>query len=415
MRSRVPFVHFFDGFRTSHEINKIELVPDEIIRSMISDELVQEHRARGLSPDNPVIRGTAQNPDVFFQARETVNPFYDICPAIVQEEMDRFAELTGRQYRIFDYVGAPDAETVIILMGSGAEAARMTVESLNEAGEKVGAIIVRLYRPFDISAFVDALPSTTKTIGVLDRTKEPGSTGEPLYLDVVSAIVESIADDSAPFAVMPKIVGGRYGLSSKEFTPAMIKGVFEGLQEEKPKKHFTVGIIDDVTHTSLPYDPAYNIEKDDVVRAVFYGLGSDGTVGANKNSAKIIGENTDNYAQAYFVYDSKKAGAVTVSHVRFGPRPIHATYVISQANFVACHQFQFLERFDMLRVAQPGATFLLNSPYGPEEVWDQLPRSMQEEMIKKNIRFYVVDGYSVPKRPAWDGVLTRSCRLASLA
>ena len=398
LRARVPFVHFFDGFRTSHEINKIELLPDDVLKAMINDELVQAHRARGLTPDKPVIRGTAQNPDVFFQARETVNPFYDACPGIVQEEMDRFAELTGRQYHIFDYVGAPDAERVIVMMGSGAETARVTIDALVEEGEKVGAVIVRLYRPFDIKTFVGALPATTKKIGVLDRTKEPGASGEPLYLDAVSAIMECMVDGSAPFEVMPKIVGGRYGLSSKEFTPAMVKSVFNSLADDKPKNHFTVGIIDDVTNTSLPFDPSYNIEKDDVVRAVFYGLGSDGTVGANKNSTKIIGENTENYAQAFFVYDSKKAGAVTVSHVRFGPRPIHDTYEISQANFVACHQFQFLERFDMLRIAEPGATFLLNSPFGPEEVWDHLPRSMQEEMIEKKIKFYVVDGYEVAKQ-----------------
>ena len=393
----MPFVHFFDGFRTSHEINKIELLSDDILKSMIDNDLVRAHRARGLSPDNPVLRGTAQNPDVFFQARETVNPFYQACPGIVQTEMDRFAELTGRQYRIFDYVGDPEAEEIIVLMGSGAEAARETIAALNDNGSKVGAVIVRLYRPFDISAFVNTLPATTKTIGVLDRTKEPGASGEPLYLDVVSAIFESLADDKAPFDTMPKIVGGRYGLSSKAFTPAMIKGIFEELATEKPKKHFTIGINDDLTHSSLPYDPGYDIEKDDVVRAVFYGLGSDGTVGANKNSAKIIGENTSNYAQAYFVYDSKKAGAVTVSHVRFGPRPIHDTYEINQANFVACHQFQFLERFDMLRIAAPGATFLLNSPFGPDEVWDHLPRSMQEDMIEKGIKFYVVDGYEVAR------------------
>jgi pyruvate-ferredoxin/flavodoxin oxidoreductase len=397
LRARVPFIHFFDGFRTSHEINKIELIPDDVLKAMINNDLVLEHRNRGLTPDKPVLRGTAQNPDVFFQARETVNPFYNACPGIVQEEMDRFAELTGRMYHVFDYVGAPDAERVIVLMGSGAETARVTIENLTEAGEKVGAVIVRLYRPFDINAFVNALPATTKTIGVLDRTKEPGATGEPLYLDVVSALVETIAEGTAPLEIMPRIVGGRYGLSSKQFTPAMVKGVFDELAKEKPKNNFTIGIIDDVTHTSLDYDESYNIEKDDVVRAVFYGLGSDGTVGANKNSAKIIGENTANYTQAYFDYDSKKAGAVTVSYVRFGPRPIHDTYKIDQANFVACHQFQFLERFDMLKKAVPGATFLLNSPYGPDEVWDHLPRSMQEDIIDKKIKFYVVDGYEVAK------------------
>jgi pyruvate-ferredoxin/flavodoxin oxidoreductase len=397
LRARVPFVHFFDGFRTSHEINKIELIADDVLKSMINDDLVRAHRERGLSPDNPVVRGTAQNPDVFFQARETVNPFYNACPAIVQEEMDRFAELTGRQYHIFDYIGDPDAERVIVLMGSGAEAARVTIEDLTQAGEKIGAVIVRLYRPFDVKGFVNTLPETTKTIGVLDRTKEPGAGGEPLYLDVVSAIFECLVDGSAPFSKMPKIVGGRYGLSSKQLTPAMIKGIFEELAKDEPKQHFTVGIVDDVTHLSISYDESYTVEKEDVVRAIFYGLGSDGTVGANKNSTKIIGENTENYAQAYFDYDSKKAGAVTVSHVRFGPRPIHDTYRIDKANFVACHQFQFLERFDLLAKAQTGATFLLNSPFGPDEVWDNLPRSLQEVMIEKKIKFYVVDGYQVAK------------------
>ncbi len=397
MKARVPFIHFFDGFRTSHEINKIELLEDGVLREMIDNNLVYAHRARGLTPDNPVIRGTAQNPDVFFQARESVNSFYLACPGIVQEAMDKFAELTGRQYHIFDYIGAPDAEDVVVLMGSGADAVRETIDYLNAQGAKIGAVIVRLYRPFDVSAFVDVLPATVKNIAVLDRTKEPGATGEPLYLDVVTAVVERVADGLAPFPVMPKIIGGRYGLSSKEFTPAMIKGVFDNLVAEKPKNHFTVGINDDVTNTSLTYDESFDIEKDDVIRAVFYGLGSDGTVGANKNSTKIIGENTDNYAQAYFVYDSKKAGAVTVSHVRFGPRPIHSSYLISRANFVACHQFQFLERYDVLRLAEPGATFLLNSPYGPDEVWDHLPRSMQEQMIQKRLKFYIVDGYEVAK------------------
>ena len=397
MKSRIPFLHFFDGFRTSHEINMVELLSDDILKEMIDDELLRAHRARGLTPDKPVIRGTAQNPDVFFQARESVNSFYDSCPGIVQESMDKFAQLTGRQYHIFDYIGAPDAERVIILMGSGVGAARETVEHLVEQGEKIGAVIVRLYRPFDANAFVNALPATVKNIAVLDRTKEPGATGEPLYLDVVTALVERVAAGDAPFDVVPKIIGGRYGLSSKEFTPAMVKAIFDNLAAEKPKNHFTIGIIDDVTGTSLDYDESFYVERDDVIRAIFYGLGSDGTVGANKNSTKIIGENTDNYAQAHFVYDSKKSGAVTVSHVRFGPRPINSTYEIHQANFVACHQFQFLERFDMLKRAEPGATFLLNSSYGPDEVWDYLPRSMQEEMIEKDLKFYIVDGYEVAK------------------
>lgn len=397
LQARVPFIHFFDGFRTSHEINKIELLEDDVIRAMISDKLVRQHRARGLTPDNPVLRGTAQNPDVYFQARESVNPFYNACPGIVQAAMDQFAALTGRQYHIFDYVGAPDAERVVVLMGSGAETVGETVAQLVKQGEKVGALIVRLYRPFDAAAFVSALPSTVKAIAVLDRTKEPGATGEPLYLDVVTAVVEGVAAETAPFDVVPRIVGGRYGLSSKEFTPAMAKAVFDNLASGKPKNHFTIGIVDDVTHTSLDYDDSFNIESDAVVRAMFYGLGSDGTVGANKNSIKIIGESTDNYAQGYFVYDSKKSGAITVSHLRFGSQPIHDTYLISRANFVACHQFSFMEQYDILRNAQPGATFLLNSPYGPDEVWDHLPRSAQEAIIAKGLKFYVVDGYEVAK------------------
>ncbi|MGD8804278.1 MAG: pyruvate:ferredoxin (flavodoxin) oxidoreductase [Chloroflexota bacterium] len=397
LEARVPFLHFFDGFRTSHEVSKVELIEDDVLRAMINDDLVQEHRARGLSPDHPVLRGTAQNPDVFFQARESVNPYYEACPGIVQKAMDKFAELTGRQYRLFDYVGAPDAERVILLMGSGAETAQETVEYLVNQGEKVGVIKVRLYRPFDAQALVQALPSTVKALATLDRTKEPGATGEPLYQDVVSAVIESVADESAPFQTVPRMIGGRYGLSSKEFTPGMVKAVLDELAKAQPKKHFTVGIHDDVTHTSLEWDKDFNTEPADVVRAVFYGLGSDGTVGANKNSIKIIGEDTPNYAQGHFVYDSKKSGAVTVSHLRFGPRPIHSTYQIHSASFVACHQFSFLERYDMLSVAAPGATFLLNSPYSPEETWDLLPRSVQEALINKKMRFYVVDGYQVAK------------------
>ncbi|MCO5188378.1 MAG: pyruvate:ferredoxin (flavodoxin) oxidoreductase [Anaerolineae bacterium] len=395
LEARLPFIHFFDGFRTSHEINKIAAIDDETIRAMINDELVFAHRQRGLSPDHPVLRGTAQNPDVFFQARETVNPFYDAAPGIVQGAMDKFAALTGRQYHLFDYVGAPDAERVVVLMGSGTGAVNETVHYLVERGEKVGAVFVRLYRPFDMAACVNAFPATVEKIAVLDRTKEPGSAGEPLYLDVVSAVMEQWANGDAPFAHLPKIVGGRYGLSSKEFTPAMIKGIFDGLSADKPKNHFTVGIIDDVTHSSIAYDEAFSTEDDDVVRAVFYGLGSDGTVGANKNSIKIIGENTGNSAQGHFVYDSKKAGAVTVSHLRFGPRKITSTYQIERANFVACHQFNFLERYDVLRLAQPGATFLLNSPYDADTVWDYLPRSVQETIIDKHLRFYVVDAYAL--------------------
>jgi pyruvate-ferredoxin/flavodoxin oxidoreductase len=395
LEARVPFLHFFDGFRTSHEVNKVELIDDDVLRAMIDDGLVQAHRERGLTPDKPVLRGTAQNPDVFFQAREGANPYYLACPNIVQKTMNKFAELTGRQYRLFDYVGATDAERVIVVMGSGAETAQETAECLIAKGEKVGIVKVRLYRPFDGTAFVKALPPTVKSIAVLDRTKEPGATGEPLYQDVVTATIEGVAGETAPFDAMPRIVGGRYGLSSKEFTPGMVKAVFDELAQARPKNHFTIGIEDDVTQTSLAWDKEFNIEPDDVVRAVFYGLGSDGTVGANKNSIKIIGEDTPNYAQGHFVYDSKKAGAVTVSHLRFGPRPIHSTYQIHAANFVACHQFSFLERYDVLRLACPGSTFLLNSPYGPDEIWDHLPRSVQEAIIDKDMKFYVVDGYRV--------------------
>jgi pyruvate-ferredoxin/flavodoxin oxidoreductase len=395
LKARVPFLHFFDGFRTSHEVSKIELLEESMIRAMMDDQLVQAHRARGLSPDHPIMRGTAQNPDVFFQARESVNPFYQACPGYVQEMMDKFAELTGRPYRLFEYAGHPEAERVIVLMGSGAETAVTTAKHLAAQGGKVGVVTVRLYRPFDISAFVQALPPTVKAIAALDRTKEPGATGEPLYQDVIAAIIEAVGDESAPFTAVPKIVGGRYGLSSKEFTPGMVKSVFDELGNSKPKNHFTVGIKDDVTHTSLEWDKDFSIESDDVVRAVFYGLGSDGTVGANKNSIKIIGEDTPNHAQGYFVYDSKKAGAVTVSHLRFGKHPIHSPYLIQSANFVACHQPTFLERYDVLRLAAPGATFLLNSTYGPDEVWDTLPRTVQETIIDKKLRFYVVDGYQV--------------------
>lgn len=391
LASRIPFLHFFDGFRTSHEVSKIDLIPDDVMREMVDDETVIQHRQRALSPDHPVLRGTAQNPDVFFQARETVNRYYDACPDIVQQAMDRFAELTGRQYKLFEYEGDPEAERVIIVMASGAEAAHETVDYLVQQGEKVGLVKVRLYRPFDIARFIETLPATTKTIAVLDRTKEPGGPGEPLYLDVVTALAEGW-DKTEP---LPAVVGGRYGLSSKEFTPAMIKGVFDNLTAPEPKNHFTVGINDDITHTSLDYDPGFVIESDRVTRALFYGLGSDGTVGANKNSIKIIGENTENYAQGYFVYDSKKAGAVTISHLRFGPEPIRSTYLLTSANFVACHQPIFLERFDMLKDLEEGGTFLLNSAFGPDEVWDQLPRKMQEEIINKKIKFYVIDAYKV--------------------
>jgi len=398
LESRVPFLHFFDGFRSSHEINKIERLSEEDMRAMIDDELVRQHRARALSPDHPFIRGTAQNPDVFFQCRETVNPFYAACPGIVQKVMDRFAEVVGRRYHLFDYVGLPDAERVIVLMGSGAETAHETVEYLNKEGEKVGIIKVRLYRPFSTRDFIRALPPTTKAIAVLDRTKEPGADGEPLYKDVVTAVAQMFAAGETPFKTMPKIVGGRYGLSSKEFTPAMVKGVFDELKKPEPKNHFTIGIVDDVTHTSLDYDRSFSTEPDDVFRGVFYGLGADGTVSANKNSIKIIGESTDLYAQGYFVYDSRKAGSVTISHLRFGPRPIRSTYLVNSAQFVACHQFVFLERYDMLKYAIPGGTFLLNAPYGPDEVWDKMPRKVQEQIIEKKLKFYAINAYDVAKK-----------------
>jgi len=390
LRSRVPFIHFFDGFRTSHEVSKIELLTDDDLRALIDDALIAEHRARALNPERPVLRGTAQNPDVYFQGRETVNPFYAACPDIVQSVMDQFAQVTGRQYQLYQYYGAPDADRVIVIMGSGAEATEETVDYLNAHGEKVGLLKVRLYRPFDMRRFVAALPKTTRKIAVLDRTKEPGASGEPLYLDTVTAIYEEWLDGP-----LPQVVGGRYGLSSKEFTPAMVKAVYDNLKQERPKNHFTVGIYDDVSHTSLDYDPDFSIEPDNVVRAMFYGLGSDGTVGANKNSIKIIGENTPNYAQGYFVYDSKKSGSMTVSHLRFGPQPIRSTYKISSANFIACHQYNFIERYDILRDLAPGGVFLLNSPYGPEEIWDKLPRVYQRRLIDKRARFYVINANEV--------------------
>jgi pyruvate-ferredoxin/flavodoxin oxidoreductase len=397
LESRIPLIHFFDGFRSSHEVMKIEELTEDDMRAMMDDEFVRAHRQRRLTPEKPVLRGSAQNPDVFFQAREACNPYYLAAPAIMQKAMNKFAGIAGRQYHLFDYVGAPDAERVVVLMGSGAEAAQEAVEYLTARGEKIGMVKVRLFRPFSIGDFVAALPPTVRVIATLDRTKEPGGAGEPLYQDVITAVGETFSRGKAPFKSFPLIIGGRYGLSSKEFTPAMVRGVFDEMKKAEPKNHFTVGIVDDVSGSSIDYDPSFSTEGDDVVRALFYGLGADGTVGANKNSIKIIGEDTPNYAQGYFVYDSKKAGAVTVSHLRFGPRPIHSTYLIDKANFVACHQFVFLERQDMLKDAMPGATFLLNSPFGPDEVWDQLPRTVQQQIIDKNIRFYVIDGYKVAK------------------
>jgi pyruvate-ferredoxin/flavodoxin oxidoreductase len=397
LEGRVPLLHVFDGFRTSHEVLKIEVLDNDDIRALIDDDLIRAHRARSLSPDRPFVRGTAQNPDVFFQARETVNPYYLALPGIVERVMERFEKQVGRRYRLFDYAGAPDADRVIALMGSGAETAEETVNHLVAQGEKVGLIKVRLYRPFSVEHLLAALPKTVKAIGVLDRTKEPGASGEPLYQDVVTAVNEGMMDGTAPFKIQPRVVGGRYGLSSKEFTPAMVKGMFEELAKPSPKNHFTVGIVDDVTHTSLPWDPAFDIEPEEVTRALFWGLGSDGTVGANKNSIKIIGEETPFYAQGYFVYDSKKSGARTVSHLRFGPKPIHSTYLINKASFVAVHQFGFLERFDTLAQAAEGATFLLNSPFEPDEVWGKLPRPVQETIIRKKLELFVIDAYKVAR------------------
>jgi len=400
LQARVPFLHAFDGFRSSSEVQKIEQLADDDIRAMIDDELVRAHRARALSPDHPVIRGTAQNPDVFFQARETANPFYQAVPGIVQKTMDKFAGIVGRRYHLFDYVGAPDAERVIVLMGSGAETAEETVNYMVAQGEKVGVIKVRLYRPFSVEHFIQALPATVKVIAALDRTKEPGAIGEPLYQDVVTALNE-VGQDGI-LSHLPRVIGGRYGLSSKEFTPAMIKGVFDEMAKTQPKNHFTVGILDDVTHTSIDYDPEFDVEPKNVVRAMFWGLGADGTVGANKNSIKIIGEETPNYAQGYFVYDSKKSGARTISHLRFGPYPIQSTYLIRKANFVACHQFGFLEQYDVLANAAPGATFLLNTPYPLAEVWDRLPRKVQRQIIAKKLKFYAIDAYSVARDTGMD-------------
>jgi pyruvate-ferredoxin/flavodoxin oxidoreductase len=394
LESRIPFIHFFDGFRTSHEVGKILPIGDEALRSMLDDKYIIQFRQNALCPDRPRIRGSAQNPDVFFQAREACTPFHAAVPGIVQSVMDRFAALTGRAYHLFDYYGAPDAERVIALMGSGAEAAEEAVDALNKQGEKLGLLKVRLYRPFDAAAFLAALPATVKSITVLDRCKEPGGAGEPLYQEIVTVLAENAA--SLPFA-KPTVVGGRYGLSSKEFTPAMVKGIFDELAKPAPKNHFTIGIDDDVSHSSLTYDPAFSTEDPKTVRALFYGLGSDGTVGANKNSIKIIGDNTPNYAQGYFVYDSKKSGSMTTSHLRFGPNPIRSSYLITRASFVACHNFSFLEKMNVVEAAMPGAVFLLNSPYSAAEVWDHLPKTPQDEMLRKKIEFYVIDGNKVAR------------------
>ena len=397
LESRVPFVHFFDGFRTSAEVNKIENLGDDVLRAMIDEDHIIEIRNRALNPERPVIRGTAQNPDVFFQARESANTFYLKTPAIVQKAMDKFAKLTGRAYHLFDYIGAPDATEVIILMGSGAETAEETAKYLAKQGKKVGVLNVRLFRPFSVEHFLKALPATTKTIAVLDRTKEPGSVGEPLYQDVITALNEGMNTGASPFKVTPRVIGGRYGLSSKEFTPAMVKGVFDEMVKDEPKNHFTIGINDDVTHTSLAYDESFMILDEKTVRCVFFGLGSDGTVGANKNSIKIIGEDTPNDAQGYFVYDSKKSGSLTISHLRFGPNAIRAPYLIGQndAQFVACHNFTFLEWLNMLRYAAPGAVFLLNSMYDKDEIWDKLPQEVQKDIIEKKLKFFIINANEV--------------------
>ncbi|MEH2086413.1 pyruvate:ferredoxin (flavodoxin) oxidoreductase [Nostoc sp.] len=432
LEARVSFMHFFDGFRTSHEVQKVKLLSDDDLRSLIHDNLILAHRSRALTPDRPVLRGTAQNPDVYFQGREGANPYYNACPEIVQRIMDEFGERTGRHYKIYEYYGANDADRVIVLMGSGCETVHETVDYLNARGEKLGVVKVRLYRPFDVQRFVAVLPTSVKAIAVLDRTKEAGSAGEPLYLDVVAAIHEGWGDESRgageqgsreevlvslspgslsvaevlplpPSAPLPKIVGGRYGLSSKEFTPAMVKGIFDNLAEAKPKNHFTIGINDDVSHTSLSFDPSFSTESDNVVRAMFYGLGADGTVGANKNSIKIIGEETDNYAQGYFVFDSKKSGSMTVSHLRFGKEPIRSTYLIDQANFIGCHHWGFLERIDILKSAIPGATLLLNSPYNADTAWEYLPLKVQQQIIDKHLKLYVINASQVARESGMGG------------
>jgi pyruvate-ferredoxin/flavodoxin oxidoreductase len=397
LEARVPFLHFFDGFRTSHEYQKIEKFTEDDMRAMIDDEWVIAHRMRGLSPDRPSIRGTAQNPDVFFAARETVNPYYAQAAAIVQGAMDRFARIVGRKYNLFDYVGAKDAERVIVLMGSGADTVHEVVEHLDRQGEKVGVVKVRLYRPFDAAALLSALPRTARKIAVLDRTKEPGAPGEPLYLDVQNAVAEAFASGKIAPDEMPVIVGGRYGLGSSEFNPGMVKSVFDNLAEKKPRNHFTVGITDDLSGTSLPWDDDYESQPEGVHRAMFYGLGGDGTVGANQNSMKIIGKATDFYAQGYFQYDSKKSGQRTISHLRFSPSLIRSTYLIKRAEFLACHAFPFLERYDILSNLAQNGTFLLNSPYPPEEVWDQLPFEVQQGLIEKQAKFYVIDAYSLAR------------------
>jgi pyruvate-ferredoxin/flavodoxin oxidoreductase len=401
LAARLPFLHFFDGFRTSHEVSKVALLSDDDLRAMIDDALVLAHRGRGLNPDRPFIRGTAQNPDVFFQSRETVNPYYARAPHIVATAMDRFASVTGRTYRPFEYHGDPAAERVVLLMGSAVETARETAVHLNQRGEHVGVLQVRLYRPFSAEHLLAVLPATVRALAVLDRTKEPGATGEPLYLDVLGVLAEAVT--SGRLERMPRLIGGRYGLGSKEFTPAMVKAVLDELGKPSPRNHFTVGIQDDVGHTSLPYDPAFVTESDRTVRAMFFGLGADGTVGANKNSIKIIGEDPAVYAQGYFVYDSKKSGSQTISHLRFGPEPIRSAYLIQSANFIGCHQFAFLERLDVLRHAAPGATLLLDSEFGPDELWRRLPEEVQRQIQAKEIALWTIDAKKVAREVGMEG------------
>jgi len=398
LNARIPVLHFFDGFRTSHELQKIERVTEEMVRKLIPTAAVHAHRQRSLSPDHPVLRGSSQNPDVYFQARETVNPYYQAMPALVQQAMDSFAAISGRQYRLFDYFGSTEATAIIILMGSGAETAEETVEYLLRQGEKIGVLKVRLYRPFDADALIAAIPASVLTIAVLDRTKEPGADGEPLYKDIVTAVYQYYQTPGNKFSTMPVICGGRYGLSSKEFTPGMIKAVFDNLKQKKPRQHFTIGIHDDVSHCSLDWDSRFRTDANaNHFQAIFYGLGSDGTVSANKNTIKIIAEATDLHGQGYFVYDSKKSGAVTVSHLRFGSAPIHSTYLIGDgdANFIACHQPVFLQRYPMLDKAAEQAVFLLNSPASPDQVWDSLPTSYQQIIISRKLRLYSIDAYAV--------------------
>ncbi|HQV97438.1 MAG TPA: pyruvate:ferredoxin (flavodoxin) oxidoreductase, partial [Saprospiraceae bacterium] len=401
LKGRLPFIHFFDGFRTSHEVSKINIIPDDVIREMIDDNLVIAHRNRALNPDNPFIRGTAQNPDVYFQGRETVNQFYDALPMIVKTEMEKFAALTGRKYQTVKYMGPADAEHIIIIMGSGTETTASTSEFLNSFGEKTGVIQIMLYRPFPAEDFMQALPKTIKSIAVLDRTKESGASGEPMYQDVMITIMENFGNSGIPS--MPQIIGGRYGLSSKEFTPAMVKSIYDELKKEKPKNHFTIGIIDDLTHTSLTVDASFSLDESTWTQALFFGLGADGTVGANKNSIKIIGENTDLYAQGYFVYDSKKSGAKTVSHLRFGKSPIKAPYLITQADFIACHQFGFIGKEEMLKYAKTQSTFLINSPFDKDTIWDKLPYRIQKTIIDKKIKLFVIDATDVARKTGMPG------------